>query len=465
MSGDSWLFADTGASTVMSGKIEIYVATHKETPTPFPAYCPKIRVNSLGKEDWDGYLRDDKGDNISDKNYCYCELTALYTLWKNSDADIKGLFHYRRILGNKEKPGLMDVAWTYMGIMPGEVSKYIIKEDEIRTILSEYDLILPLDDCPFGLTALEDLRRFVYPDDIKVMTDVIEEKYPEYSKALWEVLGRHHISYCNMFIASAGVTDAYCEWIFDVLAEVEKRVDISDYDTQHKRIFGYLSEVLLNAYVLKNALSVKRVNYIAVYDTGAAGKVMIWAKRLMNAALACMGIYPLVRIRTSNKAKYDEYERYLKGDPRDSGNDIPSYRSIRDMLTDAGVSDIDEDGGYTLGRIVYRDEELILVVRKAGETEGTESLESEASRLLEYCETLRNKDKTPGHFYYPRIAYTIHDLGDTEEIEGAQDIKGNKETKDIEETKDLNDSTDIKDVRGIADRLMRRGITLTYIGG
>lgn len=57
-------------------------------------YLP-VHVGKKGKTDL-GYQGDDTGDNISDKNTNYCELTGLYWAWKNLKADYKGLSHYRR---------------------------------------------------------------------------------------------------------------------------------------------------------------------------------------------------------------------------------------------------------------------------------------------------------------------------------------------------------------------------------
>lgn len=38
----------------------------------------------------------------------------------------------------------------------------------------------------------------------------------------------------------------YCEFVFSVLSKVEKQIDISNYSVQEARVFGYLSELLIN---------------------------------------------------------------------------------------------------------------------------------------------------------------------------------------------------------------------------
>ena len=85
----------------MNKNIEVYVVSHSkediENIKSDDIYVP-LFVGRAGEDNF-GFLSDDSGDNISDKNSSYCELTGLYWAWKNLDADYVGLAHYRRSNG------------------------------------------------------------------------------------------------------------------------------------------------------------------------------------------------------------------------------------------------------------------------------------------------------------------------------------------------------------------------------
>ena len=68
--------------------IKVYIAMHKlfALPAVDDCYIP-LQVGSAGKESF-GYLTDDGGCNISQKNENYCELTGMYWIWKNNHAAI-----------------------------------------------------------------------------------------------------------------------------------------------------------------------------------------------------------------------------------------------------------------------------------------------------------------------------------------------------------------------------------------
>ena len=52
-----------------------------------------------------------------------------------------------------------------------------------------------------------------------------------------------------MFLMNWDTFDRYCSWLFPLLEETEKRIDISHYSPTQKRIFGYMAERLLNVWV------------------------------------------------------------------------------------------------------------------------------------------------------------------------------------------------------------------------
>ena len=69
----------------------------------------------------------------------------------------------------------------------------------------------------------------------------------------------------NMFISRKEIFDEYYKWLFDILFELEKRVNISNYTDYDKRIFGFLSERLLSVWLEKN--NHLKIKEMPVYNT------------------------------------------------------------------------------------------------------------------------------------------------------------------------------------------------------
>ena len=227
-------------------QVEIYVAAHKPVSLSLPEGYRICQVNAAKNGRWQGeYAHDDDGeDNISFKNDRFSELTALYALWKNSRADIKGLAHYRRFFSAQDAMTPRNI--LFRTILPGDMPGAILGEEKIREYLGSADIIMEYPRFPIYCTAREDLLRFVFPEDIREMRELISREYPDYLNSCERVLRSTNISYLNMFAAKKEISDAYCQWMFSFLGKLEDRLGrVENYDAQHKRIFGYLGEVLL----------------------------------------------------------------------------------------------------------------------------------------------------------------------------------------------------------------------------
>ncbi|MBR0204835.1 MAG: DUF4422 domain-containing protein [Synergistaceae bacterium] len=236
--------------------IEVYVATHKKVDFEFPDYCSTIQVNAEKNGQWEGYLHDnDNQDNISLKNPNYCELTALYSMWKNCKADIQGLFHYRRVI-SKVDHMKNKYEWQLL-IDEHEVKDMSISEQTIRRELENYDIILTFPETYASVSVLEAFRYHCYWKDLEKLYKIFAIDYPEYNQAFLNVLNAEHFSRCNMFIARREFVSDYCSWLFEVLGKFESQISLEGYDLDHSRIYGYVAEFLLNVYVLKHNLKYK----------------------------------------------------------------------------------------------------------------------------------------------------------------------------------------------------------------
>ena len=220
--------------------IRIIVATHKEYEMPEDDLYLPVQAGAALHGDL-GYTRDDTGENISEKNGIYCELTALYWAWKNlTEAEALGLCHYRRYFREPEK-------------------KAIAGEETIRKILEEVPVILPKKR-DYRIETGE--SQFVHAhgeESLKILREVLKDLYPEYLQAFNESIGRTKGHRFNMMIMRREPFEAYCAWLFGILNEVEKRME-----TMPDRMAGYLAERLMDAWIETTGTAYRE---LGVYQT------------------------------------------------------------------------------------------------------------------------------------------------------------------------------------------------------
>lgn len=225
--------------------VKVIVATHDFFEMPKQANYLPVFVGAYRKDKIrDGYQPDDEGINISEKNPTYCELTAIYWGWKNlKNIDAIGLVHYRRYFFNKKPINL----------------KNVLSEYDIEKLLKRHDIIVPRKRNYYIETNYSHYIHAHNEEPLRVLKNIIKESYPEYSLSFDKVMKRHGAHMFNMFIMKKKFFDNYADFVFGLLSLVERKVDISNYSVQEQRVFGYLSELLMDVWIEKN-----NVNYVEV---------------------------------------------------------------------------------------------------------------------------------------------------------------------------------------------------------
>lgn len=223
-------------------KIKIAVATHKSYQMPKEDIYFPIQSGAVLNSTDLGYKKDNVGEHISNKNLNYSELTAVYWLWKNTVAEYKGLTHYRRHFSKNESVSLFST---------GKFEDVLDKE-KLEALLTEADIVLPKKRKYYIETIESHYNHTHYEEDLKVTRIVMEKLFPEYISSYDLVLSKRSAHMFNMFIMKDSLFNDYCEWLFTILFEVEEMLDISEYTPFHQRVFGRISEILLDVWIIKN---------------------------------------------------------------------------------------------------------------------------------------------------------------------------------------------------------------------
>lgn len=224
------------AEEAVDVNIKILVAMHKAAPVPKDDLYLPMQAGKCGKPAL-GYQGDDVGDNISAKNPDYCELTALYWAWKNLQADYIGLVHYRRYFCGSGIDGEKQFA-------------KIANAKDIERLLGEADIIVPKKRHYYVESIYSHYAHAHRKSDLDLVGAIIKEKYPKYLPAFENLKKRKSAHMFNMLIMRRDILHEYCQWLFGVLFELEKRIG----NNHEPRVFGFLSERLLDVWLETNNL-------------------------------------------------------------------------------------------------------------------------------------------------------------------------------------------------------------------
>ncbi|MBQ8991999.1 DUF4422 domain-containing protein [Candidatus Saccharibacteria bacterium] len=244
-------------------KIHIAVACHKPSRLPENELLVPIQVGAKLAKTRLPFGGDDTGDNISEKNPEYCELTAQYWEWKNVEADYYGLCHYRRFLcchrveaeRNEREQIVANVLDDFT------LEKFGLENvEEMRAFIESADAVvgepqnLANIHTPRGnkVTAYAHWaaheRALIEVKDLEKMLKILEEVDPELGASARKYLKGNTFLGFNCFVMKKELFSELCKVEFEVLRRLEQEVDLTDYCQQLSRIYGFMGEIISSAY-------------------------------------------------------------------------------------------------------------------------------------------------------------------------------------------------------------------------
>lgn len=259
-------------------KVTIIIATHKKYQMPSDKCYLPLHVGAEGKKDKDGnpldlgYVKDNTGDNISSKNASFCELTGLYWAWKNLDADYIGLVHYRRHLSLHKKSK--------------DPFQNILTDNEAIALTEQYEVIVPSKRNYWIETLYSHYKHTHFASQLDETRKIIAEQYPDYQPDYDKVIHKTWGYMFNMMIMRRDLLNDYCSWLFNILFELERRVNAGQVqDSQNLspfqgRFYGRISEIIFNVW-LQHQIRIGNVKHIKQIKCITLGKIA-WRKKLIS---------------------------------------------------------------------------------------------------------------------------------------------------------------------------------------
>lgn len=241
---------------------------------------------AIADKHFPGMIGDDTGDNISQDNPKYNELSAQYWAWKNLDAldnpEYVGFMHYRRHFLFHEPPDLPAQTWMKNApvyAFPALTKEYLknLEDKYIKEYFPKYDCLVlkPYNVINLGRkTCREQYVKGIpgaFPEVFDTMIEIVRELYPNYAKDIDEFEGTSIQYLCNMFVMKKSLFIEYCQFLFAVLDGIDKVIVSNRFTTQQMRFLAYMGEFLLTIFLRhiqrRGNISIKELNGSILLDT------------------------------------------------------------------------------------------------------------------------------------------------------------------------------------------------------
>ena len=257
--------------------IKVVVSCHKPFTCPQSEMYLPVHVGAASAEHpLEGSVPDNAGDNISSRNFSFCELTAQYWAWKNLQADFVGQCHYRRYFCFDGKRHVAnDHEQIVVPILDFD-SIHAFRLDDVlllRSAITGVDAVVPrawdvrYTRTPAGVkrTVREHMVGYglVARESLQHLVELVEAMAPDYVPYVTAYLdGSLYLGY-NCFILKHELYDALCSFELPILLEFDRSFNYEGIPAIQKRVCGFLGEILFSAFVMKlEAEGINRVQHV-----------------------------------------------------------------------------------------------------------------------------------------------------------------------------------------------------------
>ncbi len=243
----------------MDNILKILVACHKPCElirnkyivpinTGRTTFLKEYKSGNISEKDYNwmitNTIADNTGDNISEQDDKYCELTTMYWAWKNYEKlgtpKYIGFMHYRRHFIfddiNKFDNTYKSCVVPFKIIDANYINTLNYSDETFNDICNNYDFICcnAIDD---NMSIYEHFKKNHRIEELDFCIEVIKEDFPELLQCANEYLSQNLGYYCNMFIMKKDLFFEYCNLIFYLGQKITNRFDYSNYSQWDTRFY------------------------------------------------------------------------------------------------------------------------------------------------------------------------------------------------------------------------------------
>lgn len=284
----------------MNRKISIAVCYYlSETTYVDNEYCIPLQLGFHETGIEMGIQKDNTADNRSLKHPVYSEYSGVYWLWKNVSSEYKGMMHHRRsftlvnvslsekiiictrLLVNYVKNLYKHSTISYSEIVKcGSNEEYKEKLNSFLRKLPDffengYDIVVPKPYHFYRITIEEFFDEVVGRTMMRTLQLILKNEYSDHYPYFEKTLRGSRLYYANLEIMRNEIFDEYCSFVFGVFDLLENELLKKKYyidlnkEMALYRSFGYIGELVTNAFILKKKAEGFKVKELTVLYNGA----------------------------------------------------------------------------------------------------------------------------------------------------------------------------------------------------